>query len=163
MVTSNNTETKIALLASFVVGILIVAYSFTFEDKSNTIYATLLYTPLVVYAFLALLEKAKDTHLETFNYALMAIYAISFLQLLVKGSEKLTSYGVIIFIIPIIVLGYVATEKKINVFALFRSVSSVAVFFAVNMFLPYEWHVCAFVALNAAILTYFVFDHVKTS
>jgi len=95
MATINNIETKIALLASFVAGITIVAYSFTFEDKSNTIYAILLYTPLVLYALLALSEKAKDIYLETFNYALMAIYAISFLQLLAKGSEKLTSYGAV--------------------------------------------------------------------
>jgi len=82
------------------------------------------------------------------------------MALLAKGSEKLTSYGIIIFIIPIIILGYVATERKINVFALFRSVSSVAVFFIVSMLLPYDWHVCAFVALAAAILAYFVFDNI---
>ncbi|MHC1605330.1 MAG: hypothetical protein ACXQTP_05120 [Candidatus Methanofastidiosia archaeon] len=160
MTNEDGIEKKIATIGLLIVGIGVIAYSYKFQFSSNRAYVALLYAPLIAYALLCLTPKVRESYLATFNYALMAVYSISFLETIFRKSLKMTSYGLLVFIIPVILLAYIATENTIDQKQFVRTFSAVIVFFLVSMFLPYNWYLVAFVGLNAAILTYFLFDFV---
>lgn len=153
-------EKNLIMIFFIVFSISLVAYGFRSEILENKILVSFFYLPLLCYAALYL----KGRKLEILNYFLNSLYILSFFVILFTRDIILVKYSLILFVVPLILLSYIATEEMFDLKYFSRIFISVLAFFVISLFLLGDKHsiyVILILAINASVLTYFLFEIVS--
>ena len=155
-------EKKLIMIFFIVVSIFLISYSsvkysmMSSEIMEPRVIVSILYLPLICYSILYLTGK----NFKILNYFLNSFYVLSFFIVLVTKDILLIRYGLVLFLVPIILLLYVATEEEFDLLYFSRVFISMIVFFAILLFLfrEHSIYIVLILAINAFIFTYFSFE-----
>jgi len=155
-------EKKLIMIFFIVFSIFLIVYSsikysmMSSEIMEPRVIVSIFYLPLICYSILYL----KEIKLKILNYFLNSLYIISFFVILLTKDIILIKYSLILFVVPVILLTYISTEEIFDLKYFLRIFISVIVFFAISLYLlgTHSVYLIFILAINALILTYFLFD-----